>query len=348
MRATFGWVLLAGLSASPAPAQMPTAREREDYLAYVVAAAKAEGDLVSDAAMVGLLDFQLESADSPAVRPQDVSASEQALRAEATVLRAQLSARVQAALMDNAELLSRDRLCHDQGAPAEECARRRSRLAELAGDNAYYHLVLMARAWQSGDSAGFLAHARAGAAADRYRSPYMDYYAGLHARFRQVPDQVGPTLAPKEDGVPRAATMAMALSAAYALPPYQGFSAPCREAEGELREECLDIALLQLASAQTPIEVSLATGVIEALGDDPVRELAQAKRQEAFWRIEQVGELHRLAAQGKRPVGYDAYFDDYGTQGELEAARLLLVANGVAPAPPQGWQSAFYRKPASP
>ena len=251
-------------------------------------------------------------------------------------------------MMDDVELLARDKRCHRNDPPAEFCARRLDRLAELAGDNAYYHLMLMTLAWQAGDSEAFLRHARAGAAAGHYRSPYMDYYAGLHARFRQIPDQVAPGMGLEEEGLPRAAVMAMGISAAYAMPPFQGFSAPCREAEGELRGQCLAIALMQLESSQTPIEVSLAAGVVEALGDDEERRLAGEKRREAFWRIEKAAEIYNGLTQGKVPAGYEAYFENYGTQGELEAARLLLLANGIAPSPPPEWQSAFYRKPASP
>lgn len=347
MRTLYGMVLLAGFAAGPVQAQLPSATEREDYLAYVVAAAKVEGNLTSDAAVLDLLSIQEQVADLPAYRTADVSASEQGLRAEADVLRAQLSGRVQAAMMDNIELLARDKRCYRGDAPAEFCARRQGRLAELAGDNAYYHLMLMTLAWKAGDSAAFLRHARAGAAAGHYRSPFTDYYAGLLARFSQVPDQVAPGMVFEEDGVPRAAVMAMSLSAAYAIPPFQGFSAPCAEAEGELREQCLDIALMQLASAQTPIELSIAAGVVEALGDDQARQLAGERRREAFWRMEKAGELHSRLADGKTAVGYDAYFKDYGTKGELEASRLLIAANGIAPSPPPEWQSAFYRRPAS-
>lgn len=348
MRALFGMVLLAGFFAGSVQAQLPSAKDREDYLAYVVAAAKVEGNLTSDAAVLDLLLIQEHIAASPENRTAYVSVTELGLRAEADVLRAQLSERVQAAMMDSVELLAHDKRCYRSDAPAEFCERRNGRLAELAGDNAYYHLVLMTNAWKTGDAAAFLRHAKAGAAAGHYRSPYMDYYAGLHARFRQVPDHVAPSMTSEGEGVPRAALMAMSFSAAYAMPPFQGFSAPCREAEGELREQCLDIALMQLASAQTPIEVSIAAGVVEALGDEQARQLAGERRREASWRSEKAGEIFRKVIDGQPVAGNDAYFDDYGTKGELEAARLLIVANGVAPSPPPEWQSAFYRGSGSP
>jgi hypothetical protein len=348
MRTLFGLVLLAGISAGSVQAQLPSAKEREDRLAYVVAAAKVEGNVISDAAVLTWMLLEEQIATLPEYRTGEVSVTERSLRAEAAVLRAQLSERVEAAMMDNVELLAFDQRCYRSDAPVKYCAHRNGRLAELAGDNAYYHLALMRRAWTDGDSAAFLRHAKAGAAAGHYRSPYMDYYAGLHARFSQVPDQVAPSVAFEGEGVHRADLMAMSVSFPYALSSSLGFFEPCRDSEGELREQCLDIALMQLASAQTPIEVSIAAGVVEALGDEQARELAVERRREAFWRTEKAGELHRKLIEGQTIAGNDAYFEDYGTKGELEAARLLLVANGIAPSPPPEWQSALYRRPASP
>lgn len=348
MRTLFGLVLLAGVSAGSVQAQLPSAKEREDRLAYIVAAAKVEGSLLSDAALLDLLLFEEQIATSPENRTGSVSVSELGLRAEADVLRAQLSERVEAAMMDNVELLDRDKRCYRSDAPAEFCERRNSRVAELAGDNAYYHFMLMSIAWKAGDADAFLRHAKAGAAAGYYRGPYVDYYAGLHARFSQIPDQVAPTFVFEGDGAHRGALMAMALSAGYAMPPFRGFSEPCSVAEGELREQCLDIAMMQLAQAQTPVEVGIAAKVVQALGDEQERQLAAEKRRQAFWRIEKAAEIHNRVTEGKTAAGYNVYFDDYGTKGELEAARLLLVANGIAPSPPPEWQSALYRAPASP
>jgi hypothetical protein len=343
MRTLFGLVLLAGFSAGSVQAQLPSAKEREDYLAYVVAAAKAEGSLTSDAAMVEMLSTQEQIAASPEYRTGDVSLSELGLRAEADMLRARLSERVQAAMMDNVELLANDKRCYRSDAPVEFCERRNRRLAELAGDNACYHFMLMSIAWKAGDAAAFLRHAKAGADAGYYRSPYADNYAGLHARFSQVPDQVAPSVVFETEGGSRAALMAMAIAAAYAMPPFMGFSEPCSVAEGELREQCLDIALMQLAQTQSPIEVGIAARVVEAIGSPDDVDLAKARRREMEWLQEMI--LPLLIAGDKGALaGMDEYFETYGSDGEIAAMRALLRAHGIAPMPPADWT----RTPAAP
>jgi hypothetical protein len=339
MRLVSGIIFLAACLAVPAKADVASQAEREGYLEYVVAAAREPGDRVSDAAMLRLLVLQDDLGKG--VDPADMSAKERSLRAEAAVLRVRLAAGLGEAEWDQPELLARGLGCSDVGATPDVCALRSERLGEIAGDNAYYHLVLAAQAWRDGDSPAYLAHMQAAAAADHYRSPYVDYYAGLHARFKQVPDDVAPGFAMEDDGVPRAASMAMALSAAYAMPNYQGFVTPCREAQGELKTQCLAIAQKQLRYSQTPIETSLAASVVEALGDDGERAQARRQRNEAFWLIEEVARVHQAATAGTPPIGYEAYFEDYGTHGELEAARRLLVANQRPTTPPDGWTSAF-------
>jgi hypothetical protein len=343
MKKSFWFFAAAALMAGLAHGQQPSAAEREDQLAFIVAAARADGNLVSDAAMLRLLVFQQDIGRSANADPREMSERERILHAEADLLRERLTARVTVAEMDSVELLARGLGCYDQRASPEQCEQRKQRLAELAGDNAYYHLTLMAYAWQAGDSDAFIHHVRAGAAAGNYRSPYADYYAALHSRFGQVPDHVAPSLPAEAEGVPRAALMAMSLSAAYAMPPFQGFSAPCREAEGELRDQCLAIALMQLASSQTPIEVSIAAAVVYALGNGEERGLAEQKRRTAFWLAEKASELHRLANEGQFVAGARAYFEDYGSKGELEAARIFLVANNVPGSPPAGWESMLTR-----
>ncbi|HEU0154011.1 MAG TPA: hypothetical protein VFQ84_11780 [Arenimonas sp.] len=340
------WIATLLLAAAlPTQADVSAPAEREAYLAYVVAAARVEGNLTSDAALLRLLELQADIYEH--VPPEQRSPGEVSLRAEADVLHARLSEKLRAVEADHPELLARGLGCKDQAATDLECDQRKQRLAEVAGDNAYYHLALMAYAWSGGDAAAYLAHARAAAAAGSYASPYTDYYRGLLERFRQVPANVAPGFG-EDTGLPRGAVMAMALSTAYAMPPFQGFIGPCREAEGELREHCLAIARLQLASSQTPIETSLAASVIEALGSEQEASAAREKRRIAFWRIEQAAQLFQQAGDAAPPVGVADYFEDYGTLGELEATRRLLLANGRSASPPQAWSSSLSGPPAGP
>ena len=131
--------------------------------------------------------------------------------------------------------------------------------------------------------------------------------------------------------------MAMALAAAYALPAFQNVTQPCREAEGELREHCLAIAMMQLESDSSSIEVLIAASLVEALGDEEDRQLAQSRSRDVRWLMEGMGELARRDTQGIPSLGYGAYFEDYGRKGELVATRELLQANGISAEPPADW-----------
>ena len=334
------WLLCfaTGLLAGHVAAQAPSAADREEYLAYAVAAASADGDLNSDAAMVSLLTVQEHIAAQPHETAAPATPRELVLRAEAEVLRNQLSARVDAALMDSPELLARDLSCWHKPATPEVCATRSQRLEALAGDNAYFHMELMGRAWKRGDAAKFLAHARSAAAASHYSSVYGNAYESLYRRLSQVPvsDAVDEQVQ-QMPGASRAGLLAMSFAAAYAMPAFQNVTQPCREAEGELREHCLAIALLQLESASTTMEIMIAASLVKALGDDQERMLAQARLREVEWLTQRMGGLAQRDAKGLPSLGYAAYFEDYGRKGELVATRNLLQANGIAAQPPADW-----------
>lgn len=333
------WIILlaTSLMAGHANAQMPSASERENSLAYAVAAASADGDLRSDAAVISLLSV-LENVESqPDVPAASITPRERALRAQAEVLRNELAARVDAGMMNDPELLSRETSCWLKPAKPELCAQRTQRLEALAGDNAFFHVELMGRAWKRGDAAKFLDHARAAAAATHYRSLYSGAYDSVYRRFRQVPETTAASYLKETPGASQAGVMAMAITAAFAMPAFQHVSHPCREAEGELREHCLAIALMQLESGSSTIEVLVASSLVAALGDDQERQLAQARRRDAEWLMQGMGELAQRDLQGIKSLGYEAYFNDYGRNGEIQATRDLLVANAIAATPPPDW-----------
>lgn len=325
--------LATGLMAGHAFAQLPSASEREAYLAYSVAAALSEGDLASDAAMVSLLTLQQQLAGQS---QHEVTPTERALRAQADVLRAELAARVEAGLMDDPDLLARDLGCWHQPATPEQCAKRSQRLEILAGDNAYHHMELMGRAWKRGDAAKFLDHAKAAAAATHFRSPFSGTFDSVYRRLKQVPESAAPSFGQDTPGVSRAGVLAMSLSAAYAMPAYQNVSQPCREAEGELRRHCLAIALMQLESPVT-LDVMIAASLVEALGEDQDRQLAQSRLRDVKWQMQGLAELAQRDIAGVPTRGYEVYFEEFGRRGELIATRDLLEANGIAAEPPEDW-----------
>ena len=338
MRTSWVVVLATLLAAGSAFAQAPSASEREQALAYVVAAASAEGDLASDAALVSMLTLQAQIAAQPEEASAPSTSGELALRAQAEGLKNELAARVDAGLMDSPDLLARDLSCWHKPATPEVCAARSQRLEALAGDNAFFHMELMGRAWKLGDAAKFLGHARAAAAATHYRSLYSGAYDSVYRRFRQVPEPTGANKYLRQmPGASHAGVMAMAITAAYAMPAFQNVSHPCRESEGELRRHCLAVALMMLEAESSTIEVMIAASLVETLGDDQDRQLAQAKQRDVRWLMQGMGELAQRDAKGIPSLGYAAYFDDYGRKGELPAMRDLLQANGFAPEPSADW-----------
>ena len=337
MRKLLMGALAMGQVSGSAAAQLQTPQQREAYLAYVVAAANAEGDVSTDRAMAKMLGMYQDGVVPLLAGPAPHSDRERSLLAEAQVIQARLEARAEAATLDRPDLLAMDLGCWPVGATPELCEQRRARLEALAGDNAYYHMVLMGTAWQLKEASAYLHHARAAAAASHYRSAYGDQYERLHQRFLKVPESLVRALGDRPQDMPQAGMMAMTLSAAYALPNYQGFSTPCREAEGELRELCLTIALMQLESPGSLIDSMVAAGVIEALGNADERALAQSSLRTLNWQQAQMGRLSQRETAGARTLGYDAYFLDYGKKGELVAMRELLEANGLAADPPPDW-----------
>lgn len=325
-------LLAVVMSAQGASADTAAAMDTA-WTEYHLAAAAQPGDAVSDYVLASGLSIQLHgSHDSGASLPA-------ALRQHIAAERDRLMARADAALMDDPALLGMRLSCHDNAPEQEHCDARRQRLAELDPHNAYTAIALMSAAWSRKDDAGFFEAAALGAKADHYTPALPTVLASLKRRFEAIPEVAVPGLQRHQDGIPMAGMTAMALTAAVALPAYQGFSEPCRSAEGELRSHCLAIARRMFEHDAVAIDVMIAAGVLQAVGDEADREAASARKRQIDWLMRQV----MAVETGPDQPGLaerERYFESCATRGEIPAMRELLQARGIALEPPKGWPEA--------
>lgn len=329
------WTCFLLLVALPLQAKAPDEQQRLAGYQYQLAVAETPGDLWSDLRMAQMLDFL---ATLPAVEGAAPGEPMRAFQARAQVVAAELHARVDAARDSDPTLLAADLGCWPKAAQMPVCDQRRAKLEPYAADNAFHGVVLMSYAWLREDAEAFLRVARLAAGADTYDSLPSFGYRSMVERYRKVPMPA----APEADGLPQAylpEIMAMALTMGIALPPYQNFSQPCRESEGELRGHCLAIAKKMMLQGQHLIEVWIAISMVEALGTPDDVALAKARHRELAWLQEKAIPL--LAASEKVMVaGTDDYFETYGREGEIAALRVMLQAHGIAPLPPADWTKA--------
>src|SRR5690606_4826029 len=212
---------------------------------YYLAAAEAEGAPISDLMLLKML-----SPDSGIIaEPTDPA---QAARLQ--LARRQLEARVEAASHRDPAVLAQRLGCHGKTVDAEACARNLDRLAELAGDNAYYHLVGMSYAWTRNDAERYFRLAELAAAAPEYKPEIWRHFDAYRDRLRHAPVQLLPEHA-QTPALPLHDIQAMSLAAAVALPAFHYFSQPCREAEGRLRQHCLAIAMKMVGQGDSLIDL---------------------------------------------------------------------------------------------
>jgi hypothetical protein len=341
MRALTCFLLLAAL---PLQAKEQTEQEQLAWFNYQLAVAEAPGDLASDQSMAQMLDFIATLA--PPAEGAAVSEPMQAYRARAQVVAAELEARVEAGRDSDPFLLVADLGCWPKTRDRAVCDQRRAKLEPFVAGNAFHGVVLMSYAWMREDADAFLRVARLAAAAEVYDSLPAMRYRSLVERYRKVPMPARPDM----DALTRAyaaEVTAMSLSIGIAMPPYQNFSQPCRESEGDLRGYCLAIARKMMLQGQHMIEVGIAVPLVEALGTPDDIALARARQREMQWLQEK--SLPLLTASAQVPVaGTEAFFDTYGSGGEIEALRALLRAHGIASLPPADWTKASPRPAGSP
>lgn len=340
MRLLTCFLLLAAL---PLQAKEPTEQQQLDWFNYQLAVAEAPGDVWSDLRMAEMLRFTARVEGAEGVAPSEPM---RAFQARAQVVGAELEARVDAARDSDPFLLAADLGCRPKAQDMTVCDQRRAKLEPFAADNAFLGLVLMSYAWSRDDAEAFLRVARLAAGAEAYDSLPALGFRSMVERYRKVPMPATPEM----DALTRAyapEVMAMSISMGLSLPPYQNFTQPCRESEGELRGHCLAIARKMMLQGQHIIEVRIALSLVEALGTADDLALAAARQQEMAWLQEKA--LPLLIASEKVPVaGTQAFFEAYGSDGEIAALRAMLKAHAIAPAPPADWTPASARPAATP
>lgn len=333
MRLLTSLLLLAAL---PLQAKEPDQQEQLDWVNYQLAVAEAPGDAWSDLRMAQMLDFTSRMAEHSQAGPP--SEPMRAFQARAQVVKAELQSRVDAARDSDPFLLAADLGCWPKAEDMTTCDLRRAKLEPFAGENAFHGVVLMAHAWTREDAEAFLRVARLAAAAERYDSLPALGFQSMVERYRKVPLPATPGM----DVLMRAhaaEVMALAMTMGISLPPYQNFTQPCRESEGDLRGYCQAIARKMMLHGQHIIEVSIAVSLVQAIGTPDDVALAGARQREMDWLQEKA--LPLLVASEKVPVaGIDGYFETYGSDGEIAAMRALLKVHGIAPVPPADWTRA--------
>jgi hypothetical protein len=332
MRVLTGLLLLIAL---PLHAKEPTEQQQLDWFNYQLAVAEAPGDAWSDLRMAEMLRFTARVEGAESVAPSEPM---RAFQARAQVVSAELEARVDAARDSDPFLLAADLGCRTNAPDMTVCDQRRAKLEPFAADNAFLGLVLMSYAWSRDDAEAFLRVARLAAGAEDYDSLPALGYRSMVERYRKVPMPATPEM----DALTRAYTpevLAMAMSMGLSLPPYQNFSQPCRESEGELRGYCLAIARKMMLQGQHIIEVRIALSVVEAIGAADDLALAAARQREMAWLMEKALPL-MMASEKVLVAGTEEFFEAYGSDGEIAAMRAMLKAHGIAPVPPADWTPA--------
>lgn len=293
---------------------------------YYLAAAEAEGDVLSDAYVLKLL--ALSAGDEEAQAGFDP-----ALLARLDLARARLGARVDAARNNDPVLLASQLRCHPAARTSPECGQDLARLAELAGDNGYHHFVLMGKAWAREDAEGFLRHARLAAEAPGFEPDVDAVFRAVYARLKQVPDDLAPRPEGESGNIPAAGMLATSVAAAFALPNYQHYVQPCREAEGELRGHCLAIADRLLDESSVAIDIYIAQSIYRAVGDSDGEARAQARRDRLGWQTQAVSSMEQRFDRHQ----WQAYFDAWAEGGELAAFAYAAEAMGLPANPPPDW-----------
>lgn len=213
---------------------------------------------------------------------------------------------------------SRQRVAHDLRGPA-------------AG-NAYYALALLSAAHDLGDLELQREALRAGANAGHYDSPFTAALDSLLTRYARLDLEVyGKTPAHLRGYEP-----AFELAVSWSLPPLVSLMDVCKVTATAFLDDCAVLAQTMYDEADTAVEVAFAGAVLdrreEALsGRESIRHrrpvswiLAQSKPLLDTFESWPEAEASRFIARIR-------------TDGELVALKALLLARGLDPAPPCGW-----------
>lgn len=329
-----GGVLLivsATAQAGAEPAPGPAGPEQIAQHEYYLAAAAEAGDPLSDWLLADMFARSLEFSETGVTAPMGAPLAER--HAEE---RDRLLARADAALNDDPAMLSARLPCYGERLDDGLCAARRARLAQIDGDNAATAVVLMAAAWGAGDNAGFAEAAARGAQATRYDTAARKALDSLRTRFNSVPDTAVPGMPLVIEGFRRGDVLAMAVSSAWTMPPFQHFGQPCRESEGELLQNCLAIARRMLRNGESIIEAYIGSELLSRRGTDADRKEVHARRRELAWlqdrALSEIEGPRKLEGTILRD-----YFDTYASEGEVAAMRSVLRTRDIPLMPPDDW-----------
>jgi len=296
-----------------------------------LAAANAPGDLVSDAFMVEMIDITLQ------VNAQDDSLDPM-LREELADARVRLQQRVAAAIMDEPNLLATVGDCHGRYVQDRNCDTHWARVAELAGDNGYLHLLLMNHAAAKGDDMLFARHAALAAEAETFEPILAGVFGSLYERYLLVPESLWSK--DMELGGPhyQAGVLAMANVAVSALPSYQHFMLYCKAADVDEQLLCVAAAKRLATDSSTLLDRMIGTAMLREHGTDEQKAWAKEQHRQDQW-------LSRglwLSEDELDDTQNARYFELFVEQGEMGAIRYANLALGRALEAPADWQPSAY------
>jgi hypothetical protein len=292
-----------------------------------LAAANSPGNLVSDAYLVEMLDVTLQThAGKEWLDPE--------LREEIVATRDRLKQRVESGLKDEPAVLATVGNCFGRYKDGTDCADRMQRMAEAAHTNGYYHFVLANVAAAEQDAEGFSRRVGEMRESREFRPVFLDVFASLYARYRQVPDalwvQASDVYGPEE----AAGVLAMAQAAAVALPAYQKLLSFCRDAEGQTRADCLALGRHLEQTSTVLLEQGVGLALVERLGNETDAARVRERRRENRWLQTALTNFDEQLDDGQT----GQYFDIFASEGEFAAIRYAAQATGRSLEPPADWQ----------
>lgn len=292
-----------------------------------LAAAKAPGNLVSDAYLVRAMDFALHVSES-------TDKQDPVLRAELAQERDRLNQRVLEGFEREPVLLATLGNCLGRRDDASDYTACRQQLAARAKDNGYHHLLLMGFAGESGDEEAVKHHARKMLEAPDFDPDMIVVFASLFDRYRQVPHALW-DLAGNEDGpAASAGIQAMAVSAAIALPAYQKLYRTCDSTDAQVRALCGDVAQHVVTRSPLMLDHMVAMALLKKVGDPADLDQVRSIERELRWLQLSLIDFDQELDDSQK----EQYFELFAEDGEFAAMRFASKATGRSPLPPADWQ----------
>lgn len=234
-------------------------------------------------------------------------------------------------------LLSYSNLARD--ADAAEWTRREARLREIAGDNAYAHLVLVSRAWARRDDAAVATALHEATAARRFESVERAMGRALERRYSALPALSFPTAPGVDRDTARRAAAVASTTGLVFYSPIPRVAAICDTPRDAIAAGCLALFRAVLDGSDRLRDVTLAARVLETSEDAAQRAHAQAEYRRIAWIGESVLPAIRemRSADGAPPATAARMLVTLVSEGELPAFRQMARDRGVATEPPADW-----------